>query len=77
MSVVITDPPRVPADIAAVFELYGLATVHETQGRTDLLTSYMRPKIQGRLKATLGLYIHGMRDELARKGLTYRRSEEV
>jgi 4-hydroxy-4-methyl-2-oxoglutarate aldolase len=47
MSVVITDPPRVALKTAEAFSPYGVATVHEAQGRTGLLTAYMRPIYPG------------------------------
>src|SRR4051794_250301 len=43
MSVVRTNPPRVAREIAAAFAPYGVATVHEAQGRKGLLHSTMRP----------------------------------
>ena len=43
MSVVITNPPRVDPATAAAFAPYGVATVHEAQGRRGLLAAHMRP----------------------------------
>jgi len=47
MSVVYTDPPRVPDAIARAFASLDVATVHEAQGRTGLMGSHMRPIYAG------------------------------
>jgi 4-hydroxy-4-methyl-2-oxoglutarate aldolase len=47
MNVVITDPPRVASRTAEAFAPYGVATVHEAQGRTGLLASCLRPIYPG------------------------------
>ena len=47
MSVVITDRPRVAREVARAFSRFGVATVHEAQGRTGLLRSCMRPIYPG------------------------------
>lgn len=43
MSVVRTNPPRVSRATAEAFAPYGVATVHEAQGRKGLLHSCVRP----------------------------------
>jgi 4-hydroxy-4-methyl-2-oxoglutarate aldolase len=47
VSVVITDPPRVDAALAERFAPFGVATVHEAQGRSGLLRSHLRPIYPG------------------------------
>jgi 4-hydroxy-4-methyl-2-oxoglutarate aldolase len=43
VSVVRRNPPRVAPELAEKFAPYGVATIHEAQGRKGLLLSYMRP----------------------------------
>lgn len=43
MSVVVTDPPRVDPALAQRFAPYGVATIHEAQGRSGLMRADMRP----------------------------------
>lgn len=47
MSVVRRNPPRVTPEIAARFSPFGVATVHEAQGRRGCLASHMRPIYPG------------------------------
>jgi len=47
MSVVMTECPRVPLNIARAFAPYGVATIHEAQGRAGLMGSHMRPIYPG------------------------------
>ena len=47
MSLVRRNPPRVAPDLAARFAPFGVATIHEAQGRKGLLQSHMRPIFAG------------------------------
>ncbi len=47
MSVVITGTRRVEPQLAAAYAPYGVATVHEAQGRSGLMQSFLRPIYPG------------------------------
>lgn len=47
MSLVRRNPPRVAPELAARFAPFGVATIHEAQGRKGLLQSHMRPVFPG------------------------------
>jgi len=47
MSIVMTGTARVPLEIARAFAPYGVATIHEAQGRTGLMGAQMRPIYPG------------------------------
>lgn len=44
---VVTNPPRADRDAVEALERYGVATIHEAQGRTGLLGSHIRPVQRG------------------------------
>src|ERR1700760_215707 len=47
MPVVVRNPPRADRGIVDAFAEYGVATVHEAQGRTGLLTPHLTPIFPG------------------------------
>jgi 4-hydroxy-4-methyl-2-oxoglutarate aldolase len=47
LSVVVRNTPRLAAELVDSFAEYGVATVHEAQGRKGLMAAYMRPVWRG------------------------------